>query len=129
MCTSKTLAVIGASTFVAACATSGSAPTIPAVGPGLGRVATAQVVAACDMRIPPSGAWFPAGSGSVRQGETVYVAKCQLCHGVKRVGKPADPLVGGIGSLASGKAVLTVGSYWPYATTLYDYVRRAMPTT
>ena len=129
MCASKTLAVIGASTFVAACATSGSAPTMPAVGPDLGRVATAQEVAAWDISIPPSGAGLPAGSGSVKQGETVYVAKCQSCHGVKGVGKPADPLMGGIGSLASGKAVLTVGSYWPYATTLFDYVRRAMPTT
>jgi cytochrome c len=86
-------------------------------------------VAAWDISIPPSGAGLPAGSGSVQQGEPVYVAKCQACHGAKGVGKPADPLVGGIGSLASGKAVLTVGSYWPYATTLFDYIRRAMPVT
>jgi cytochrome c len=129
MCTSKTLAAIGASVLVAACAASSSAPNMPTVGPDLGRVATAQEVAAWDISIPPTGAGLPAGSGSVKQGESVYVAKCQACHGVKGAGKPADPLVGGIGSLASGKAVLTVGSYWPYATTLFDYVRRAMPTT
>jgi cytochrome c len=129
MCTSKTIAVIGASAFVAACATSGFAPTTPSAGPGLGRVATAQEVDAWDISIPPNGAGLPAGSGSVKQGESVYVTKCQVCHGAKGAGKPADPLVGGIGSLASGKAVLTVGSYWPYATTLFDYVRRAMPTT
>jgi len=86
-------------------------------------------VAAWDISIPPSGAGLPAGSGSVKQGESVYAAKCQACHGAKGAGKPADALVGGIGSLASGKPVLTVGSYWPYATTLFDYVRRAMPTT
>jgi cytochrome c len=99
------------------------------VGPGLGRVASAQELAAWDISIPPSGAGLPAGGGSAKQGEPVYVAKCQACHGAKGVGKPADPLVGGIGSLASGKAVLTVGSYWPYATTLFDYIRRAMPVT
>jgi mono/diheme cytochrome c family protein len=129
MCTSKTLALLGASALVAACTTSGPAPTTPIVGPDLGRVATAQEVAAWDISIPPSGAGLPMGSGSPKQGESVYVAKCQTCHGVKGAGKPADPLVGGIGSLASGKAVLTVGSYWPYATTLFDYIRRAMPTT
>lgn len=125
MCTSRTLAILGGSVLVAACATS----NMPTAGPGLGRVATAQEVAAWDISIPPSGAGLPAGTGSVKQGESVYVAKCQSCHGVKGVGKPADRLVGGIGSLASGKAVLTVGSYWPHATTLFDYVRRAMPTT
>jgi|SRR5688572_15968738 mono/diheme cytochrome c family protein len=129
MFTYRTLAVIGVSAFVAACASSASAPTTPASGPGLGRVATAQEVAAWDISIPPSGAGLPAGSGSVKHGESVYVAKCQSCHGAKGVGKPADSLVGGVGSLATGKAVLTVGSYWPYATTLFDYVRRAMPTT
>jgi mono/diheme cytochrome c family protein len=125
MSTSRTLAVLGASALMAACAV----PMTPSAGPGLGRVATVQDVAAWDISIPPSGAGLPAGSGSVKQGESVYLAKCQACHGAKGTGKPADPLVGGIGSLASGKPVLTVGSYWPYATTLFDYVRRAMPTT
>lgn len=126
MFTCRVFAGFGTCLFIAACTTSGTAPV---VGPGLGRVATAQEVAAWDISIPPSGAGLPAGSGSVQQGEPVYVAKCQACHGAKGVGKPADPLVGGIGSLASGKAVLTVGSYWPYATTLFDYIRRAMPVT
>jgi S-disulfanyl-L-cysteine oxidoreductase SoxD len=128
MRTSRTAAIVAAS-VLAACTTSGPAPDAPVTGFGFGRGATAQEVAAWDISIPPSGAGLPAGSGSARQGESVYVAKCQSCHGVKGVGKPADPLVGGIGSLASGKAVLTVGSYWPYATTLFDYIRRAMPTT
>lgn len=53
--------------------------------------------------------------------------KCVSCHGEKGSGKPADALVGGIGSLASHAPLKTVGSYWPYATTLFDYLRRAMP--
>ena len=58
----------------------------------------------------------------------MYAAKCQACHGEKGAGRPNDRLVGGEGSLAPGKPpVKTVGSYWPYATTLFDYVRRAMP--
>jgi S-disulfanyl-L-cysteine oxidoreductase SoxD len=125
MSTSRQFAVIGACALVTACA----APAPTAVGPGLGRAVTPQEVAEWDISIPPSGAGLPPGSGSVKQGESVYVAKCQACHGVKGVGKPADALVGGIGSLASGKPVFTVGSYWPYATTLFDYVRRSMPTT
>ena len=63
-----------------------------------------------------------------QQGEQVYLAKCLACHGEKGSGKPNDQLVGGQGSLGPGQApVKTVGSFWPYATTLFDYVRRAMP--
>jgi cytochrome c len=65
----------------------------------------------------------------VRDGATVYEQKCAACHGVKGVGKPADPLAGGRGTLASKTPLRTVGSYWPYSTTLFDYVRRAMPIT
>jgi len=113
--------------LAAACATTG--PSGPTSRPALGRAATPQEVTAWDISIPPTGAGLPAGSGTPKQGEAVYVAKCQACHGEKGVGKPADPLVGGVGSLASAKPVRTVGSYWPYATTLFDYTRRAMPVT
>ena len=88
---------------------------------------SAAEIARWDISVPPSGEGLPAGSGTVKQGEAVYVAQCQACHGAKGVGKPADPLVGGIGSLATEKPLRTVGSYWPYATTLFDYTRRAMP--
>ena len=115
--------------LTAACATTEGGAPAPATGPKLGRVATAQEVAAWDISIPPSGEGLPAGSGTAKQGEAVYVAQCQACHGPKGAGKPADPLVGGVGSLATGKPVRTVGSYWPYATTLFDYTRRAMPAT
>ena len=116
--------------LVAACATpdNTTSPT-PTRGPNLGATPSAAMLAAMDISIPPSGAGLPAGSGNVAQGQKVYEAKCQTCHGVNGVGKPADPLAGGIGSLASGKPMRTVGSYWPYATTLFDYTRRAMPTT
>ena len=116
--------------LLAACATISDAPDpVPTRGPSLGQRAPAELVAAWDISIPPSGAGLPAGSGSVSEGAKVYAAKCQACHGEKGTGKPADRLVGGVGSLGSGKPVMTVGSYWPYATTLFDYVRRAMPTT
>jgi S-disulfanyl-L-cysteine oxidoreductase SoxD len=95
----------------------------------LGVPVSSQEVARWDISIPPSGAGLPAGSGSARQGLQVYEQKCLACHGVKGAGKPADALVGGIGSLATKSPVRTVGSYWPYATTLFDYVRRAMPIT
>ena len=81
-----------------------------------------------DISIGPDGAGLPPGKGTAAQGEAIYVAKCQACHGEKGTGGLNDALVGGIGSLAPGKVpVKTVGSYWPYATTLFDYIRRAMP--
>ena len=57
----------------------------------------------------------------------IYLAKCARCHGADGQGGPADKLVGGVGSLTSPHPIKTVGSYWPYATTLFDYIRRAMP--
>jgi cytochrome c len=120
--------VVAAMTVSCATTPDGELP-MATTGPGLGRSATAQEIAAWDISIPPSGAGLPAGSGTPKQGEAVYVAQCQACHGPKGAGKPADVLVGGIGSLGSDKQVMTVGSFWPYATTLFDYVRRAMPTT
>ncbi|HXV11160.1 MAG TPA: cytochrome c [Burkholderiales bacterium] len=84
-------------------------------------------VARWDISIPPSGAGLPTGGGTARQGLQVYEQSCLVCHGAKGVGKPADALAGGIGTLATQKPVRTVGSYWPYSTTLFDYIRRAMP--
>jgi len=96
-------------------------------GPDFGRPATPDEVAAWDISIRPDGRALPPGSVTATQGAAVYAAKCVTCHGEKGVGKPADALVGGIGTLASAAPLRTVGSYWPYATTLFDYVRRAMP--
>jgi cytochrome c len=99
-----------------------------AEGPGLGQQVSPQEIAAWDISIGPAGAGLPPGSGTSQQGERVYAAKCVGCHGEKGSGKPNDQLVGGIGSLTGDQPpVKTVGSFWPYATTLFDYVRRAMP--
>jgi len=97
-------------------------------GPGLGRVASPDEIAPWDISIGPDGAGLPPGRGTPEQGEAVYAEKCVACHGKKGAGKPNDQLVGGRGSLSGDQPpVKTVGSFWPYATTLFDYVRRAMP--
>jgi mono/diheme cytochrome c family protein len=99
-----------------------------AESPNLGKAASSEEIAAWDISIGPDGAGLPAGGGTPRQGEQVYVAKCLGCHGEKGAGKPNDRLVGGPELLAPGQApVKTVGNFWPYATTVFDYVRRAMP--
>jgi S-disulfanyl-L-cysteine oxidoreductase SoxD len=99
-------------------------------GPNLGRAVSPEEAAAWDISIAPDGANLPRGSGTPAQGEAVYRATCQTCHGERGAGKPNEQLVGGQGTLSGGGApIKTVGSYWPYATTLFDYVRRAMPIT
>src|SRR5499433_182575 len=95
--------------------------------PKLGRPATVEEIAAWDISIPPDGNGLPAGRGTAADGARVYAARCQSCHGDKGAGQPNDRLVGGQGTLASKTPVRTVGSYWPYATTVFDYVRRTMP--
>lgn len=95
--------------------------------PALGEPVESAEIARWDISIPPSGEGLPKGGGTARQGAPIYQAKCQSCHGEKGAGELADPLAGGIGTLASRAPLRTVGSYWPYATTLFDYVRRAMP--
>jgi mono/diheme cytochrome c family protein len=115
-----------AAAALAACA---ARPPASTPTPKFGEPVAAQDLARFDISIPPSGAGLPPGSGTARDGLRVYEQKCLACHGVKGAGKPADPLAGGIGTLASRTPLRTVGSYWPYATTLFDYVRRAMPIT
>src|SRR6202022_3942906 len=105
-----------------------SAAVLAAESPNLGRMATPEEIAPWDISIGPDGVGLPPGSGTPKQGEAVYTAKCVACHGEKGAGRPNDALVGGIGSLPGDKPPMrTVGSYWPYATTIFDYVRRAMP--
>lgn len=94
---------------------------------GLGRAASENETAGWNIDVAPDGAGLPAGRGSVADGEKIYAERCASCHGDKGQGKPMDRLVGGKGSLATDQPVKTVGSYWPYATTLYDYIHRAMP--
>lgn len=96
---------------------------------GLGRPATEAEIRAWNSDVSPTGEGLPPGRGTVKQGAQVYAAKCAGCHGPTGVEGPQDRLVGGRGTLATAKPEKTVGSYWPYATTLYDYIYRAMPLT
>jgi mono/diheme cytochrome c family protein len=105
----------------------GVGPVRAADGPNLGREATPAEIAGWDISISPDGSGLPPGSGTSAAGAAVYAAKCQACHGEKGAGQPNDRLVGGHGTLAAPAPVRTIGSYWPYATTVFDYVRRAMP--
>ena len=95
---------------------------------GLGRAATPDEVAAWNTDIRPDGMGLPVGSGSVEDGEVVFSEKCASCHGDfgEAVGR-WPVLAGGHGSLSDARPVKTVGSYWPYLSTVYDYVNRAMP--
>lgn len=97
--------------------------------PGLGVPASEEQIAGWALTILPDGTGLPAGSGTAVEGETIYRQKCLACHGEEGRGGPNDPLAGGHGTIATPSPVKTVGSYWPYATTIFDYVRRAMPFT
>jgi cytochrome c len=115
------LALCAAILLVAASATAAETPHF-------GQAISPADLAPWDISVGPDGAGLPPGRGTPKEGEAVFAAKCQACHGEKGAGKPNDVLVGGFGTIASDKpAVKTVGSYWPYAVTLFDYVRRAMP--
>jgi cytochrome c len=98
-------------------------------GPQLGVTATPQQISAWALTILPNGEGLPAGSGTARAGAAIYTQKCLACHGTEGQGGPNDQLAGGHGTLTSASPVKTVGSYWPYATTVFDYIRRAMPFT
>jgi S-disulfanyl-L-cysteine oxidoreductase SoxD len=104
-----------------------SAVALAQEGPHLGVAVSPADIAAWDISIGPSGDGLPQGSGNASAGASVYATKCIACHGEKGAGKPSDQLVGGKGTLKDAAPVRTVGSYWPYATTLFDYIRRAMP--
>ena len=96
-------------------------------GPGLGLAPTAAQIESADVSIGPDGAGLPPGSGTPAQGEAIFNTKCIACHGPQGSGIVNDQLVGGQGTLTSTTPIKTIGSYWPYATTVFDYVRRAMP--
>ena len=122
MSTLSTAAVVGLLLLVAT-------STTQAQGYNLGRSVTQKEIAGWDIDVTVDGVGLPKGSGSVAQGKQVYDSICAACHGMKGEGKPNDRLVGGQGSLRSERPIQTIGSFWPYATTLYDYINRAMPYT
>ena len=106
-----------------------AAPTPVEAKPlGIGRVATAEEIAGWDIDVRPDGRGLPAGKGTVKQGEPLYIERCAACHGEFGESSGRWPiLMGGAGTLASHDPVKSIGSYWPYASTVIDYIRRSMP--
>lgn len=102
---------------------------------GFGRPATPEEIARLDIDVRPDGRGLPAGHGTPAQGAAIYASRCAVCHGPEGEGTPlAGALVGrtpgdvfDFGEASGRDRTRTVGNYWPYATTLFDYVRRAMP--
>lgn len=118
----------------------GEQPAAPGVArqqnaQGLASPATPAEIAGWNIDVTPDGAGLPPGSGTVEQGEQLFATSCAVCHGAEGEGVPVagrggyPRLVGGIGTLAENTPVKTLGSYWPYATIVFDYIRRAMPLT
>lgn len=109
--------------------------SIPARHYGLGRAATPEEVAALNIDVGPDGEGLPAGSGTVAAGAELFQKKCAMCHGPKGQGMPPafpqligrDPKGEGFKFASDFKIAKTIGNYWPHATTVFDYVRRAMP--
>jgi len=95
---------------------------------GVGRTPTAEEIRKLDISIGPDGKELPPGSGTAKEGATLYTQKCAACHGQTLEGTALGPaLVGGKGSLTTPRPARTIGSYWPFATSLWDYINRAMP--
>ena len=97
--------------------------------PNLGKPISAQELTQIDYFVQRDGQGLPEGSGDAKAGAGLYQLHCLACHGAGGQDGINDRLAGGHGSIASGAPVKTVGSYWPYATTIFDYIRRAMPYT
>lgn len=117
-----------ATTLGAALALTGTAAQAEKLG--IGTTATAEEIAGWDIDIRPDGKGLPKGQGTVEEGEGLYEQLCATCHGLFGEGEGRWPvLAGGQGTLTEERPTKTVGSYWPYASTLYDYIRRAMPFT
>lgn len=111
-----------------AAALAGISSSAFAGGYGLGRAALPEEIAAWDLDVSPDGTGLPVGSGSVARGEEVFVENCAVCHGEFAEGAGNWPkLAGGEGSLADKDPLKTVGSYWPYLSTTWDYIHRSMP--
>jgi len=94
---------------------------------GVGRPATPDEIRDLRAAIAPDGTGLPEGSGTVAAGREVFAMQCARCHGPRAQGDVGPALVGGQGTLATARPLKTVGSFWPYATTLWDYINRAMP--
>jgi S-disulfanyl-L-cysteine oxidoreductase SoxD len=118
---------LGALALVLACAWTAESTEESGGSYGLGRAATDEEIRVRNIDVSSTGEGLPSGQGTVKQGAQVFATKCAMCHGPSGTEGPKDKLVGGRDTLKTAKAVRTVGSYWPYAPTLYDYINRAMP--
>jgi S-disulfanyl-L-cysteine oxidoreductase SoxD len=113
---------------VAAMLLLGSTASAQAQKLGIGREATAAEIAGWDIAVRPDGKGLPTGKGTAAQGEAIFQAQCAACHGEFGEGRDRWPvLAGGHGTLKADRPEKTIGSYWPYASTVFDYVKRAMP--
>ena len=121
------LLCVASSAIVLGCVLPGWSADEKAGEYGIGRSATDEEIRAWNIDVSPSGEGLPPGEGTVKRGAQVFAAKCAACHGPTGTEGPKDRLVGGQNTLQTPKPVRTIGSYWPYATTLYDYIHRAMP--
>jgi cytochrome c len=97
------------------------------LAPRLGQPLTAQEAARWDLSVFPDGAGLPAGRGTAVQGAPLFAEKCAACHGTGGRGATAEELAGGSAPLTARSPDKTIGLYWPYATTIFDFTRRAMP--
>src|SRR6202142_860146 len=94
----------------------------------VGRAPTQEEISTVDIGIGPSGRNLPPGSGTARQGAVIFAAKCAVCHGeTGEGGSTAPALLGGKGTINTPRPIRSIGSYWPFATTIWDYINRAMP--
>jgi S-disulfanyl-L-cysteine oxidoreductase SoxD len=114
--------------ILAAAVSSVAATAFAADAPKFGKPISGADASAWEISVFPDGKGLPAGFGTPAQGAAIYAQKCASCHGEKGEGGVSPRLFGGQGTLkAPAQEVLTVGSYWPYATMVFDFVRRAMP--
>lgn len=125
MSMSSALAVVGIGLLAVAVTANPSRAQLPTYG--LGRAPTADEIKAWDLTIPSDGQGLPPGSGTAALGEPIYATRCASCHGERGQNPKYDRLVGGQGTLKTDAPVLTIGSFWPYATTLWSYIRRSQP--
>jgi S-disulfanyl-L-cysteine oxidoreductase SoxD len=125
MCTRNARLVVAVVLAAAVVPAAGATAQMPTYG--VGRTPSGEEIRAWDIAIGPRGAELPPGRGTAASGRAVYVAKCAACHGATGKEGPQDMLTGGRDTLNTAHPVKTIGSYWPYATTIYDYTYRAMP--
>jgi cytochrome c len=118
----RIVAVLLVAAWFAAVTLAAQTPTV-----GVGRPPTPEEIRELGSAIAPDGAGLPPGSGSVAAGRELFSVQCARCHGPAGEGDVGPRLVGGRGTLRTPRPLKTVGSFWPYATTLWDYVNRAMP--